>query len=186
MSSMCLRTRATNALRARSLVVVRGLEQAPEVLERELGVDGDEPAAQADDRIDPLAAPEGVLEGEVGGGQYLRQEIAQEELPEAAAELRGAQDIVQRGDVAPHLVDLGGRLAQLAEALLHLAHHARGVVEPLADGGLAALRQLEALAQAVVHLPREQSQLLTDELPLTGQRLPQLSPEGVELLLQEA
>src|SRR2546426_801298 len=54
--------------RARALVVVRGLEQTPEVLERELGVDGDEPAAQADDRIDPLAAPEGVLEGEVGGG----------------------------------------------------------------------------------------------------------------------
>jgi len=64
---------------------------------------------------------------------------------------------VQRGDVASHLVDLGGRLAQLAEALLHLAHHTRGVVEPLADGGLAALHQLEALAQAVVHLPREQS-----------------------------
>src|SRR5439155_108459 len=75
--------------------------------------------------------------------------------------------------------------AQLAEALLHLAHHARGVVEPLADGGLAALHQLEALAQAVVHLPREQSWLLADELPLTGERLAQLGTERVELLLEE-
>src|SRR5437870_1720610 len=56
----------------RALVVVRRLEQAAEVLERELGVDRDEPVPQADGRIDALPAPEGVLERVVGGGQHLR------------------------------------------------------------------------------------------------------------------
>src|SRR5207245_9806212 len=94
-------------------------------------------------------------------------------------------DAWRPADVAPHLRCPRGPLAPLSEPLPHLAHHTRGVVEPLADGGLAALHQLEALAQAVVHLPREQSQLLTDELPLTGERLAQLRAERVELLLQE-
>src|SRR5205814_5649748 len=122
---------------ARPLVVIRRVEQAPEVLEREFRVDRDEAVAESDDGVDTLAAPEGVLQAEMRRRKDLAEEVPQEQLAEAATELRGPQDIVQAGDVSADLVDPAGCLAQLAEALLDVAEHARRVVEPL------------------VHLPRE-------------------------------
>src|SRR4029077_650722 len=96
---------------------------------------------------------------------------------EAAAELWGAQDIVQSRDVAADLVDLGSCHAELAEPLLHLADDARGVVESFPHCRLAPLHELEALPQPVVHLPRQLRELLAEEPPLPGERLRQLGPQ---------
>jgi len=185
MSSMCLRTRATNALRARA----RSSSSAASSRRRKsssgnLASTGTSPPPRrttASTRS-PLrkacwsvkwagAAP--APGGRPGGARPGRR----------GASGRAGCRAARRRRAPPRRPWRSPRAAR--RGLLHLAHHARGVVEPLADGGLAALHQLEALAQAVVHLPREQSQLLTDELPLTGERLAQLSAERVELLLQE-
>src|SRR5262249_32982369 len=131
-------------------------------------------------------APERVLDLEVGGRKHLGEEVAKEQLSEPAAELRGPQDIVEARDIAPDLVDLGGRGAELAEALLDVGDDTGGVVEALADGPLAALDEREALAQTVVHLAGELRELLADQLALAGQRLRQLAAERVELLLEES
>src|SRR5439155_16795843 len=132
------------------LVLVTGLQEATEVLERELRIDRNEPVAQPHDRVHALAAPEGVLEGEVSRREDLGEEVTEEQLAEPAPELRSAQDVVEGGDIPADLVDLAGRLAQLAEPLLHLAHGARGIVQPLADGELAALDEVEAFPETLV------------------------------------
>src|SRR5262249_51331789 len=76
-------------------------------------------------------------------------------------------------------------LPQLAESFLHLADRTRRAVEPLADGRLAPLHDLEAFPQTLVQLPGELRELLADELALSGERLGNLRAKRVELLLDE-
>src|SRR5437870_1065382 len=79
---------------------------------------------------------EGVLQGVVLDRQHLRKEIGEPELTQPAAELRGAEDVLEARHVASHLVDARRRLAELAEAPLHLADDLRRVVETRAKSSL--------------------------------------------------
>ena len=88
-----------------AFLVVRGLEEATEVLEGELRIDRDEALAQTHDGVHPLAAAEGVLQGVVLDRQHLRKEIGEPELTQPAAELRGAEDVLEARHVAFDLVD---------------------------------------------------------------------------------
>ena len=124
------------------------LDDAPEVLEGELCIHGHEVAAELDDRVHGLAALEPVLEHEVGGREDLRQEIAQEQLAQAAAQFRGAQNLLQARDVLAHVEDLLRGLVQTAQALAHFLHHPGRIVEPrvqVARGLLELLRNLPQL-----------------------------------------
>ena len=85
------------------------------------------------------------------GGQDLRQQIFEQQLAEAAAQLRRLQDLLQRRDVLADLVDLAVRLLQRPEAAVHRADDLRGVVEALTEGALRLLRHLDILPQALVH-----------------------------------
>src|SRR5262249_61976829 len=96
---------------------------------------------------------------------------------------RGGAVVVRPRHVPSDLVDARCRLAQLAESTLDLANDLRRVVEPRAEGHLGALGDLAALAQPLVHLGGERRDLLSQELTLLAERLAELTPERIELLL---
>ena len=79
--------------------VVLGLDHPLEVVQRELGVDGDE-LLDADHGIYALPALEAVLRLVRGWRQAVAEQVLEQQLAEAAARLGGAQNLLQAGEVA--------------------------------------------------------------------------------------
>ena len=69
------------------LLVALGGRHALEVVERELGVDRQQPPSGANDGVDALAGIERVLQVIGVGREPVAQEVLEQELAEAAASL---------------------------------------------------------------------------------------------------
>src|SRR5436190_115513 len=80
------------------------LDAPLEVLEGELGVHRHHAVADAHDGVHAIARRELVLELEVPQ-QHLRQEVFEEGLPEASADLGRLEDLLEAGDALAHLED---------------------------------------------------------------------------------
>src|SRR3972149_5622492 len=76
------------------------------------------------------------------GRKHLAQELLQERLAEPPAKLWSLEDLLEPGDVLPHLEHLLDSFVQLPQASLHLTHHTRGPIKPLTHRGLSLLDQL--------------------------------------------
>ena len=98
-----------------------------------LGVDRHHAGLQNHHGVDCFAALEAVLQPEMCGRQNLRQQIGQKQLAQRAAQFRGAQDLLQLGDILADVEHPLGGFLELAELLAHVADHPRGIIKPLAD-----------------------------------------------------
>ena len=132
-----------------------------EVVERKLRVDGDEPVGP-DHGVDTVAGRECVLHRVGLRRQPVPQEVLEQQLAEAAAGLRRAQDLLES--------------AQILRALVHLGHHRRDLAELFVDlrRGLAAARQaaverLGDVGHPAVHLRGSLSQLARGFLAQRGE-----------------
>ena len=70
-----------------------------------------------------------MLQPVVLPGEHLTQHVLEESLAEAAADLGRLEDLLEAGDAPSHVEDALVRLAHLAQAPLHVAHHAPHVLE---------------------------------------------------------
>src|SRR4029079_18021531 len=95
-------------------------------------------------RVDARAAGEAVLELECRRRQAVAQEVLEQQLPEAAASLGWAQDLLQLAEPLGLLRHLHGRLSDLAELLVDRVRLLGRVLHPAVD-----LRV--ELAQAPIH-----------------------------------
>ena len=127
-STWCLHVAREELLELLPLDVVLRAEHALEVVERELGVDGDEPV-DLDHRVHALAACEPVLQRERRRREPVAQQILEQQLAEAAARLRGAQRLLEALEVVRARQDLLVRAAELAQAALDLARGLRRALE---------------------------------------------------------
>jgi hypothetical protein len=126
-----------------------------------------------------------VLHAVVLRRQHLCEKLAQKELAEPAAELRRAEDLLERGDVLADLEHLPRRLAEAAEAPLHFADDARGVVEPLAERLVRLLHRFGVLAKTLVDAPDRLRELLVQQPDVSLERLGDLAAKRLELSLQQ-
>ena len=127
-STWCLHVAREELLELLMLDVVLPAEHALEVVERELGVDGDEPV-DLDHGIDALAAREPVLQRERRRRQPVAQQVLEQQLAEAAARLRWAQRLLEALEVVRARQNLLVRAAELAQAALDLARGLRRALE---------------------------------------------------------
>src|SRR4029450_3018992 len=152
----------------RPLVVALSVGEPLEVVERELGVDRDEPL-DLDDRIDALAGVESVLELVGVRREAVAEKVAEEELAEAAASLRRPQGLLELLEVVGARQDLGIGLAQLAELemdgarrlrrSLEAAVHGRGHrLQPAVDVGIAVGQLASRLGAQVTQLRTKDAQ----------------------------
>ncbi len=91
--------------------------------------------------------------------QHLRQQLLEQRLAEAAADLRRLQHLLEALDVTPDLDHALRRLAELAERALHVAHDACGGVEALAHHRLRTLDEAHAFLQLTCDLAGHRLQL---------------------------
>ena len=116
-----------------ALDVVLRAEHALEVVERELGVDRDEPV-DLDHGVDALAAREPVLQRERRRRQPVAQQVLEQQLAEAAARLGWAQRLLEALEVVRPRQNLLVRAAELAQAALDLAGALRRGLETAVEG----------------------------------------------------
>src|SRR5207302_3421082 len=81
--------------------------------------------------------------------QHLREQLGQQRFAETTSHLRRLENLLEPLDVPADLDDALGRLAELAEAPLHLPDDPRGMVEPIPHRRLRRLDQLHALLELV-------------------------------------
>ena len=125
---MCLHVAREELLELLVFDVVLGAEHALEVVERELGIDGDEPV-DLDHGIDALAAREAVLQGERRRRQPVTEQVLEQELAETAPRLRRAQRLLEALQIVCARQDLLVRAAELAQATLDLTRSLRRALE---------------------------------------------------------
>ena len=130
---MLLHVGREHPLGAVFLVVRSAVEYALEILQRKFGIDGRERAAQLDDGVHSLAAPEGVLGREVAGRKDLAEQVAEA------------------------LVSLLHRLRALFEPVVHVAEQ---LPELLMEELRAAVDRLRQLAAELVDLLLDENQRL--------------------------
>jgi hypothetical protein len=137
-----------------ALGLVLGLDQPVEVVERELRVDGDERAVEADDRVDALTAFEAVLKLVLVTGEGIGEQVAQEKLAETAPRLRRTERLLEAREVLRAVEHLRVRLADLPELLVDGRGRARRALEPVVDAPVelpeAAVHRLDEAGQAPV------------------------------------
>jgi hypothetical protein len=161
-----------------ALVLIGLLEDAPEVLQGELGVDRDDPLADADGRVDPVSGGERVLQRVLLAREHLGEEVLEESLPHPAPDLGRLEQLLEARDVSPHVEDALGHLAELPEAPLHRAHHLAHVLELLLDAAAD-------LAHLLGHVARELVQLLLHGGERLAPRLVRLRPRGLDVALEQ-
>ena len=114
-STWTFRSRAKRSLGQHAVLVALCLDQPLEVVERELGVDRDEPV-DLDHGVHPLAVAEPVLELVSAGGKPVAQQVREQELAEAAARLRWPEGLLEPLEVVRAGEDLLVRASELARA----------------------------------------------------------------------
>jgi hypothetical protein len=75
---------------SRPRVIVAGIEQATEILERKFGIDGNQPAAERNNRVNLLSRSKGALGLDMLRRQKLAQHVFQQQLAETATCFRAA------------------------------------------------------------------------------------------------
>ena len=177
------------AWRSRACVVV-GLDEPLEVVQRKLRVHGDERVVQPDDGIDALAAAEAVLEIEPARGEDVREEVREQDLADAAARLRRAQQLLEALEILRALAHLRCRLVDLAEALVDLRrglrHPGQAPVDLDVELAEAAVDLRVELAEAPVHRLGHSGEPPVDVRVAARELLGVLSAQAVELGAQHA
>ena len=80
-----------------------------------------------------------MLNREVTRGEDLRQQLFEKILPQPAPQLGRAENLLERGDISADFVNFAIGFLEPAEALLHIANDAGGVIESLAQALLGLL-----------------------------------------------
>ncbi len=145
---------ARERLLVQLLLVALGGGHALEVVERELGIDRQQPSAGADDDIDPLAGLERVLQLVGVGREPVAQEVLEQQLAEAAAGLGRPQRLLELAELLRALDHLPGRLRHLAETVVDLGRRLRRGRQPRVQRLLEPLQAKLELRIACRQLPR--------------------------------
>ena len=119
----------------------------------------------------------------MSAGQDLGQQALEQDLPQAPADLRGPEDLLEPGDVPADLLHAAGRLAEGPQLAVHLGHRPRGLLEALAHRLLGVLHQRHAVLEAPVHLGRHLLELHRDGTLELPEALPDLPAEAGHLLV---
>ena len=167
------------------LLFRRYLDHPFEILEREFGIHRDKIVAEPDNRVHDLSALEPVLQGEVGGRQDLCQEVAEEQLAQAAAQFGRAQDLLQARDVLAYLEDLLRCFRQSAQPLAYLGNHLGRVIQPRVEISRGPLKLIGDLVQLGVHLLHDMNKLVVDGVLALDHGVGELAAERLDLLLEE-
>ena len=119
------------------------------------------------------------------GRQDLSEQVFEKKLAETAAKFRRPKNFLERSDIFADFIDFPVGFFQPAQTSLHVADHARSIVQSFPKTLLRLIQDLCVFSQTFVHMPDHLSQLLLDRLSAVVQGAAQLCAQFADLLLHQ-